>query len=201
MPTHLPLVGDPSPERRDAARNRDAVLCAARELVRTSGAEAVTMDAVAAAAGVGKGTVFRGYESRAGLMGALVNALELEWQDAVMSGPPPLGPGAPPLERLLAMARSRMELNLTHADLLDAAGWQKTGGLGAQSFITMHVRHLLTELDVGGDIQVIAAVILAPLSATVLRQQIDVDGLALDRIHDGWADVVQRIVGATDRRT
>ena len=56
----------------------------------------VTMEAVATEAGVGKGTVFRRFESRAGLMAALLNHYESAWQAAVISGPPPLGPGAPP---------------------------------------------------------------------------------------------------------
>ena len=86
------------------------------------------MDALAEEAGVGKGTVFRRFESRAGLMAALVNDFEMDWQEAVLSGPPPLGPGAPPLDRLLAMGRSRMELNLTHARLMEAAGWELTQG-------------------------------------------------------------------------
>jgi hypothetical protein len=30
----------------------------------------------------------------------------------------------------------------------------------------------------------------------VLRQQIDLDGLSVDRIYDGWAEVVRRIVDA-----
>jgi AcrR family transcriptional regulator len=154
------------------------------------------MDALADEAGVGKGTVFRRFESRAGLMTALVDEFETDWQAAVLSGPPPLGPGAPPLDRLLAMGRSRMELNLTHALLLEAAGWQHAGGQGAQSFMAMHTRHLLNELGVHGDLPVIANVILAPLHARILEQQIEIDGLDLDRIHAGWADAVQRIVAA-----
>jgi AcrR family transcriptional regulator len=197
MASVLPLAGETPRERSDAARNRDAVLCAAREMVRDCGVEALTMDAVAAQAGVGKGTVFRRFESRAGLMAALVNALEVDWQEAVISGPPPLGPGAPALDRLLAMGRSRMELNLTHAELMEAAGWQKTHGHAAHSFIVMHVRHLLAEMGVDGDLYVIASVIIAPLSATILRQQIDLDGLDLDRIYAGWSDIVRRIVGST----
>ena len=46
-------------ERRDAARNRERLLSAARELVDEFGAEALTMDALACKAKVGKGTVFR----------------------------------------------------------------------------------------------------------------------------------------------
>ena len=109
-------------ERKDAARNREALLCAARKLVERDGVAAVTMDAVAEEAGVGKGTVFRRFESRAGLMAALVNDFEVEWQAAVLTGPPPLGPGASAMDRLLAMGRARMEVNLTHAQLMDAAG-------------------------------------------------------------------------------
>jgi len=196
MSAFLPLLGEPPRERSDAARNREALLCAARRMIEEDGVEAVTMDALADAAGVGKGTVFRRFESRAGLMAALVDEFEIEWQAAVLSGPPPLGPGALPLDRLLAMGRSRMEVNLTHALLLEAADWQHAGGQGAQSFMAMHTRHLLGELGVQGDLPVIATVILAPLHARILEQQIEIDGLDLDRIHAGWSDAVRRIVAS-----
>jgi AcrR family transcriptional regulator len=54
------------------------------------------MDAVAAEAGVGKGTLFRRFGDRAGLAVALLDERERDLQAAVLSGPPPLGPGAPP---------------------------------------------------------------------------------------------------------
>lgn len=164
-------------------------------MVERGGVDCVTMDRVAEMAGVGKGTVFRRFESRAGLMAALVNALELDWQEAVISGPAPLGPGAPPLERLLAMGRSRMDLNLTHAELMDAAGWQKTHGHAAYAFIVMHVRHLLAELEVDGDLQFLASALVAPLNALVLRQLIDFDGASREHIFDGWTDLVGRVIG------
>jgi AcrR family transcriptional regulator len=164
-------------------------------MVEAQGVEAVTMDALAEEAGVGKGTVFRRFESRAGLMAALVNEFEIEWQEAVISGPPPLGPGAPPLDRLHAMGRSRMELNLTHAQLMTAAGWDLAqGSPAAHSFIAMHVRHLLGDLDTRGDLQVLATALIAPLAPAVLQQQIEHEGLDLDRIHTGWSDLVERVV-------
>jgi len=49
----------------------------------------MTMDAVASAAGVGKGTVFRRFGDRAGLTVALLDDYMLEFQDAFLSGPPP----------------------------------------------------------------------------------------------------------------
>jgi hypothetical protein len=60
----------------------------------------------------------------------------------------------------------------------------------------MHTRHLLGELGVQGDLPVIATVILAPLHARILEQQIEIDGLDLDRIHAGWSDAVRRIVAS-----
>ncbi len=62
----LPLAGQAPGERADAARNRESLLRAAAELIDHCSVEKVTMDAVAQRAGVGKGTVFRRFESREG---------------------------------------------------------------------------------------------------------------------------------------
>ena len=115
------LPASPPLERGDAARNRALVLDAARRLVAERGADAVTMDDVAAAAGVGKGTVFRRFGSRAGLMLVLLDEDERASQQAFLFGPPPLGPDAPPLDRLLAFGRDRLRFVHTHHELLSAA--------------------------------------------------------------------------------
>ena len=189
----LPLLGGPTPERRDAARNREALLSAAGALIEHCGIEGVTMDAVAARAGVGKGTVFRRFGSREGLMAALLNFSETEWQAAVISGPPPLGPGAPPMERLLAFGRSRLELNLRLADLIRAAGWSGPRNFAAYSFVAMHTRHLMGELDVSGDITLLATALLAPLEVPILEQQVRIEGIHVDRVMEAWTDLAHRI--------
>lgn len=191
----LPLADAPTPERSDAARNREALLRAADELIDECGdVDAVTMDAVAARAGVGKGTVFRRFDSREGLMAALLNRSETEWQRQVISGAPPLGPGAPPLERLLAFGHSRMEINLRHARLIQAAGRAGARSFAAESFAAMHVRYLLEELEVDGDIPFLAAALLAPLEAIVLVQQTEREQLPLERVRAGWDDLVRRVI-------
>jgi AcrR family transcriptional regulator len=194
----LPLLDDEPHERADAARNREALLEAALRLVDSCGVDGVTMDAVADEAGVGKGTVFRRFTSRAGLMAAVLNQSESAWQAAVLSGPPPLGPGAEPMDRLLAFGRSRLELNLRHADLILAAA-KVTGvhSYAAYSFAAMHTRYLLSELHVTGDLPVLATAILAPLEAVILKQQVDNEHMNLDRIEAGWADLVRRVVGSS----
>jgi AcrR family transcriptional regulator len=188
-------VDAPTPERRDAARNRLALLEAAQRLVDHCGVDGVTMDAVAAAAGVGKGTVFRRFHSREGLMAALLDHSETEWQAAVLSGPPPLGPGADPWDRLMAFGRSRLETTLLHADLIRHAGRAGSRSFAAYSFAAMHLRHLLDQLGVTGDLPLLATALMAPLEAPILDQQVRIEGLDVDRVFAGWVDLARRIVG------
>jgi AcrR family transcriptional regulator len=190
----LPLADEPTPERSDAARNREALLRAADELIDDCGINDVTMDAVAAKAGVGKGTVFRRFDSREGLMAALLNRSETEWQARVISGPPPLGPGAPALDRLLAFGHSRMELNIKHARLIEAAGRAGERSYAAESFAAMHMRYLLDQLGVRGDIALLAAALLSPLEAIILVQQTEREKIPLDRVRAGWDDLVRRVI-------
>src|SRR5215213_10604627 len=98
----LPVSGAARSERADAARNRERVLAAARRLFAERGVRAVTMSDVAREAGVAKGTVFHRFGDRAGLALALVDEQERTLQERILRGSPPLGPGAPPRERLLA---------------------------------------------------------------------------------------------------
>src|SRR5258708_39280252 len=81
-PLDLPVAEAPRHERADAARNRSALVEAAGRLLRERGAEEITMDAIACAAGVGKGTLFRRFGDRASLFRALVDDREREFQDA-----------------------------------------------------------------------------------------------------------------------
>lgn len=83
----LTLRTSPPKERAGAARNRAVVLDAAAALFRQHGVDAVSMDVVAAAAGVGKGTLFRRFGDKAGLAVALLDEQERKLQNAIMFGP------------------------------------------------------------------------------------------------------------------
>jgi AcrR family transcriptional regulator len=193
----LPILGQEPRERSDAARNRVALLEAAKRLVDDCGVDAVTMEAVAETAGVGKGTVFRRFGSRAGLMAALLDQTEADWQAAVIGGPPPLGPGAPPRDRLMAFGRSRLEQNLRGSALIRAASDAPARSYAVYSFAATHVRYLLGELDVRGDIALLATALMAPLEVPILDQQIEIEGMGVDRIHAAWADLAERIIART----
>src|SRR4051794_38127592 len=134
-------VTDQAPqERGDAARNRTLLLDAARRLIAERGADSVTPDDIAAAAGVGKGTLFRRFGSRAGMMIVLLDEDEKIQQQAFMFGPPPLGPGAPPLERLLAYGRQRLKFVDTHHALLSDVGRDPQMRFNAP--MMLHHRHI-----------------------------------------------------------
>lgn len=190
----LPILGQAPRERSDAARNRESLLVAAQGLVDRCGVEAVTMDAVAESAGVGKGTVFRRFGSRAGLMAALLDVFEADWQAQVIGGPPPLGPGAPPRERLSAFGRSRLEQNLRGAALIRAASAALLRYGPAYSFTETHVRHLLDQLGVAGDLPFLATALLAPLDVSVLERQLEVGDMTVERVLAAWEDLVDRVV-------
>ena len=70
-------------ERRDAAEHRQQVLAAAARLFGERGVEAVTMDEIAQAASVGKGTLYRRYADKGQLVLALMDACVQRLQDQV----------------------------------------------------------------------------------------------------------------------
>ncbi|HEY1094279.1 MAG TPA: helix-turn-helix domain-containing protein [Glycomyces sp.] len=162
----LELLRTPPPkERADAARNRAAILDAAARLFAEHGVEAVSMDQVAAAAGVGKGTLFRRFGDKAGLAAALLDARERLLQEAVLGGPAPLGPGAPEGERLIAFADAYLDYAFEYLPLLRMSETASPGAryrIGAYRFWHRHVAILLPRDD---DPEYTAHALLAALDA------------------------------------
>ncbi|HEY0227425.1 MAG TPA: helix-turn-helix domain-containing protein [Mycobacterium sp.] len=183
-------------ERGDAARNRALLLEAARSLVDKRGADAVTMDDIAAEAGVGKGTVFRRFGSRAGLMMVLLDEDERTSQQAFLFGPPPLGPEALPMDRLVAFGRERLRFVHHHHALLSAAkGDPQTRHVGAAAVQRTHVRVLLAAAKTTGDLDVQADALLALLDVDYVEHQLDFGGHTLDSLGDGWESLARKLCG------
>ncbi|MFI1459870.1 TetR/AcrR family transcriptional regulator [Nocardia carnea] len=108
----------PVKERADAARNRRAILDATAALLAEHGADGVTMERVAAAAGVGKGTIFHRFGTRAGLLHEMVAERAFTLRARVADGPPPLGPGAPAADRLRAFLDAMAGLVIDNLELM-----------------------------------------------------------------------------------
>lgn len=196
-PFELPVVGNGSRPRADAVRNRALILSTAERLFRENGVENVSMDAIACGAGVGKGTLFRRFGDRASLVRSLLEERETAFQEGFIRGAPPLGPGAPPADRLVAFGETLLDFTATHgAFLLEAEG----GAPGRRfnnpvyqtyrAHVQMLVRAGAPELDAG----LTADALLSALSAEQVMHQLRGRGLELEAVKAGWAALARRVL-------
>ncbi|MCV7363968.1 TetR/AcrR family transcriptional regulator [Mycolicibacterium neworleansense] len=191
-------AGRAGTERADAARNRAKILAAAAGVFATRDPRTVTMDHIATAAGVGRGTLYRRYPSTTAIALALLDEHERALQQRLISGAPPLGPGAAPADRLAAFYAAMVDLLETHADLALGA---ETGGArfttGAYGFWTAHVRALLTDAGVA-EPDSLVDVLLAPLAAENFAHQ-RARGLSVEQITEALSRLAHAML-APDRR-
>ncbi len=184
------------PERGDAARNRKLLLEAARTLMADRDPGQITTDDIAAAAGVGKGTLFRRFGSRAGLMIELLDEDERAMQQALMFGPPPLGPDAPPLERLLAFGSARLKFVHDHRAVLEEANRDPGARYNAVfAVLHTHVRVLLGAAASSGDLDAQADALLALLDVDYVAREMDSRGKTLNALTRGWESVARKLCG------
>ena len=192
----LPLIDPPQGprERADAARNRARILEAAGALVAEQGIDCVSMDAVARAASVGTGTLYRRFGDRAGLAFALLDEHTRDFQNALISGPPPLGPGVPAAERLRAFGEGYLDLVERHVDLLVVA--EPPGRIvdgGPYALYATHLALLLREAAPHVDAEFVAQALLAmlrPAQHLYARRGL---GWSLERVRAGWCDLVDSL--------
>jgi AcrR family transcriptional regulator len=191
----LPLHDHPPRERADAARNRRRILAAAGELVAQSGIQAVSMEDVARAACVGTGTLYRRFGDRAGLAFALLDEQTRDFQNALISGPAPLGPGVPARDRLRAFGPGYIELLERHSALMVAAAPRGREGEGPHALYATHLAILLREAAPALDARFTAEALLATLApAHHLRMRHGL-GYSVEQLVDGWTQLVDRLAG------
>jgi polyketide synthase 12 len=191
----------PPPERADAARNRVHLLTTARAMLANEDEHRLTMDGLAERAGLGKGTVFRRFGSRAGIFQALLDDDERVFQQQVLSGPPPLGPGAPPLARLIAYGRARAGFMIEHREIARAAldGSQSVPVGRRTPMSQVHIRMLVAQLDFDGvDLDMLTVQLNAALDGPILLylssdELTDAVEELAPRIGKAWQDLVERV--------
>lgn len=168
----LAVTGRPPAERADAARNREKILDAAAGLLAARGPDAVTMNGVAQAAGIGVGTVYRRFGEVAHLLGALLDERERQFQAEFLTGPAPLGPGAPPADRLRAFLHAYADYVAEQQTLMsavEAASPAARYTSPAYLAVHLHVSMLLRQLRPEADAAVLAHLLLAPFTPSLLH--------------------------------
>ena len=188
-------------ERADAARNRRRILEAAEEQFAARGPEQVTMEDIARAAGVGKGTLYRRFPDRAAIAVALLDEHERALQERLLRGPPPLGPGAPPAERLAAFYAAMVELLERHVHLaLGAETGERRFATGAYGFWRAHVRGLLAAAEGAGAgdpgrLDALVDVLLAPLAPELFQYQRRHRGRSVEEVSAALARLARAVLG------
>jgi AcrR family transcriptional regulator len=191
------------PERRtrkDAARNREAVLAAADALfVRCESPEDVTMADIAAEAGVGKGTLFRAFGDRAGLLRALYEARLEPIRQAVDAGPPPLGPGTPPRDRVPALLDAVLCFKLDNRRL--ALALEESGSSSpyrAEHYERWHslLRSVLEQVPGLTDSDFIAHALLAATRADLVEHLAGEDRIPRERMRSQLANFVTSVLAS-----
>ncbi|MGN5637151.1 TetR/AcrR family transcriptional regulator [Streptomyces sp. AC154] len=118
---------------------RDRILGAADELLAASATPgAVTMDDIAAAAGVGKGTLFRAFGSRDGLLDALFAARLEPWREELHRAGSPVGPDVPAADRVVSILEQLLNFKLENPGLLAAREMNGTSLLAAPHYVWVH---------------------------------------------------------------
>jgi len=186
-------------ERSDAARNRAAVLVAADDLFATSTEPArLSMEDVAAAAGVGKGTLFRAFGSRAGLIHALWERRIEPLRRAIEEGPPPLGPATEPRRRAGAILDAILVLKLDNRHLTLAVEERSSTTSLYQQPEYQWVHGLLRELlrETGrDDSELLAHLLLAAVRADLVDHLAGYRGISRRRLRAALADAVDTFLG------
>jgi AcrR family transcriptional regulator len=188
-------------ERADAARNRRRVLAAAAKLFAERGVEHVSMDDVAQEAGVGKGTLYRRFGDRATLALSLLSERDAALQEEMVRGEPPLGPGAPAVERLRAFGGRLLELREEALEIL-VAGERAVPIARYESppyaAYRLHLRLLLAEAAPGIDVEMATEALLAPLAADLLFYLRRHREIPMERIVAAWHATLDGLLAQAD---
>jgi AcrR family transcriptional regulator len=188
-------------ERADARRNRERILCATARLIDRVGIDCMSMDDVAAEAGVGKGTLYRRFGDRSSLLRALISEPEQAFQDELIRGAPPLGPGAPPQERLHAFGEAMLRFldgNARYVQAGELLSGDKRYGHPVYAFHHTHVSLLLRQaLGKTEHLEYLVDALLGPLSAQPFLHQRDAREMSVDEICAGWHALCDAVLASS----
>lgn len=188
------VVMNPRPARSDALKNRRILLETAARLFAEQGVDEVTMSAVAQSAGVGKGTLYRHFASKAELCHALLDQEQRDLQERTLrrlrlAAAPPLDDLTWFLDQVARFVYRNVALLNTFDDptfsSLDFPGhqwWWQT------------IRGLLTRIGVKGDLDYAVDTLYIMLDPQVMRFQIASRGYSLERIVAGLHLLVSRLI-------
>ena len=191
------LSPDPQPSRSDAVKNRALLLETAARLFAEQGVEAVTMSAIAEAAGVGKGTLYRHFVNKMELLRALLDEHDRTLQNRV-------------LQRLRSVCDALNNLHWFLGEIVRDTLVNKTLLLDgdASSFPSLEhpanwwvrqtILGLLAQIEPPGDVDYMADTLYILTDVRTLYFLRHVRGYDIERIVDGACAIINRLLQEAD---
>ncbi|MEV8440881.1 TetR/AcrR family transcriptional regulator [Actinosynnema sp. NPDC051121] len=187
--------------RKDAARNHAAILATAARLIAERGPDGFSMDDVATAAGVGKGTVFRRFGDRDGLVRAVVDETSRAWRaqsEALLAAD-----DVPATERVITFVATLFDHVMAALPLVTALERVSTRSIACDENSDLTHRRLvalITRVRPGGDAEFLAHALLAQLRADVLGHLVHQCGLSVPRVRAGVLSLAWDVLSRDPRR-
>lgn len=177
--------------RADAIRNRDAVLAAAGQLFDAAQhPDQVSMDDIAAAARVGKGTLFRRFGDRAGLLQALYEQRAQRLHAMLQAAP-----ANPARARVLELLSATLDFKIQNRALAGALERTTFGSpYRNESYHHLHqvLADLITEVRGAQAADYLAHALLAAMRSDLVEHLHD---WPADRLQAGLTTLVDAVLG------
>lgn len=186
------VLSDPRPTRADACKNRALLLATAQRLFAEKGVNAVTMSDIAEAAGVGKGTLYRHFTSKADLCQVLTDEDQRDLQNRTLLRLRALGDPLPDLDWFL---REVIAFVVRNREIVFAEA-----ALGALPVHPAHqwwrqtIRGLLARIDPPIDLDYTTDLLFIMLDPRTIHYQLTVRRSSAARIADGLSAVLYQLV-------
>lgn len=187
------VIMDARPSRADAVKNRQLLLDTAARLFAEHGVDEVTMSAVAQAAGVGKGTLYRHFTDKAELCHALLDYDQRDLQERTLKRL--RSEGNSPCEDLRWFMEEIVGFavrNLSMLNVVEIAS--KSLNHAAHQWWRQTIRALLTRLPLAGDLDYVVDTLYVMVDPQTLSYQINVRGYDVTRVLRGINHLIDRLV-------
>ena len=188
------ILHDVRPTRSDAVKNRELLLETAQRLFAEHGVSAVSMSAVAQAAGVGKGTLYRHFANKTELCQELIDADQRDLQERTLRRLRE-NPGEP-LENLRwflpeVVAFINRNLPMFSADLYNVSSMLEHP---AHAWWWQTIRALLKQINPAIDADYSADVLYVMVDSRTIYYQQTTRGYATERILSGVLATLDRLI-------
>jgi AcrR family transcriptional regulator len=193
MDDELNIVGDHRPTRADAVKNRALLLTTAQHLFAEQGVEAVSMSAIAEAAQVGKGTLYRHFPNKTDLCMALLDQDQRDLQERALQR---FRLQLEPCANLRWFLTETVAFLLRNESFLGAAMKDAPNPLEhpAHTWWRQTIRSLLGQANPPGDLDYIADVLYVLLNIQTILFQRRSLGYSSERIQQGLLTTLDKLL-------